>query len=119
MMTAFLAFLLAGPPVVCAQGVKPVDPASALVLSNDFVRFEFEPGGMGVSAMIDRQSGFNHVQPVTGKHLLWEVAMARGMQIVRVTNNTAACNHAHIEELPGGGSRAVMEWNDLTFWKEN
>ena len=74
---------------------------------------------MGVSAMIDRHGGFNHVQPVEGKHLLWEVAMARGTQIVRVNNNTASCNHAHIDELPGGGSRAVMEWNDLPFWKEN
>jgi hypothetical protein len=118
-ITARLAFLLVFAPVARGQNSRPVGPGDRLALSNDFVRIEFEPEGMGVSAMIDRHGGFNHVQPVAGKHLLWEVAMARGTQIVRVNNNTASCNHAHIDELPGGGSRAVMEWNDLPFWKEN
>ena len=98
---------------------QPVDPAKGLVLTNDLVRFEFEPNGMGLSAMVDRQSGRNHIQPVSGPHLLWEVAFGRGTQIQRITNNYKPCNYAAIESLPGGARRAVLEWNGLRFWKEN
>ncbi|RXL48242.1 hypothetical protein EO238_34370, partial [Citrobacter sp. AAK_AS5] len=58
-----------------------VDPSKGLTIENKFIRLEFEPGGMGLAAMIDRAGGFNHVGPVEGKHLLWEVNFGRGTQV--------------------------------------
>ncbi len=101
------------------QAAQPVDPSKGLVLANDHVRFEFQPQGMGLSAMVDLHSGTNHIQPVPGKHLLWEVAFARGTQARRITNNYKPCNFAYLEDSPGGARRAVMEWNELRWWLED
>ncbi len=90
-----------------------------LVLSNQHVRFEFEPVGMGLAKMIDLRTNCNHIQDIDGKHLLWEVAFGVGRQIYTITNNYRPCSNAFIEELPEGGQRAVMEWNDLRWWNED
>jgi hypothetical protein len=66
MMTKLLFALL----FTTAVWGAAVDPAKGLTLENKFVRLEFEPGGMGLAAMIDRAGGFNHIGPVEGKHLL-------------------------------------------------
>jgi hypothetical protein len=86
---ALSIFLLLAVGNVLGSGPKmePVDPSQGLVLANSFVRFRFDPQGMGLSEMTDLRGGFNHIQPVSGKHLLWEVAFARGAQIERITNN--------------------------------
>ena len=104
---------------VCLPAAEPLDPSKGLTLANNFVRMEFEPQGMGLSALVDLHSGVNHLQPVKEKHLLWEVAFARGTQIEKVTNNYAPCNYLGVEKLPGGAQRAVMEWNDLRWWHED
>jgi hypothetical protein len=108
--------------LLCAVGLQAAqhpDPSQGITLSNSYVRLEFEPGGMGLSALVDLHSGVNHVQPVKEKHLLWEIALGSGTLIRKVNNNYAPCNYAVVERLPGGTQRAVMEWNDLRWWKED
>jgi len=98
---------------------EKIDPAAGLVLANDYVRFEFEPVGMGLTKMTDLKTGCNHIQDVSGKHLLWEVAFGVGRQIYTITNNYKPCDNAYVETLPDGLQRAVMEWNDMRWWNED
>ena len=109
--------------VACAVGSqaaqRPVDPSKGLILKNRHVRLEFEPKGMGLSAMVDLESGVNHIRPVEGKHRLWQVTLGRGTQRESLDNNYAPCNFARVEELPGGGQRALLEWNDLHWWLQD
>ncbi|MCC7496346.1 MAG: PmoA family protein [Bryobacterales bacterium] len=116
--TFLLAVLL---PLAGAGAIRPVDPAKGMVLTNALVRMEFEPGTMGLATLLDRDTQVNHIAklPEDGKHLLWEVAFQKGTQIQRVTNLTKPCSMAWVEELPGGDQKAVLEWNDQRFWKEN
>ena len=86
-----------------------------LVLANDHVRFEFEPGTMGLAKMVDLRTGYNHIRDVDGRHLLWEVAFGVGRQIYTITNNYGPCTNAFVEELADGTRRAVMEWKDLRW----
>jgi hypothetical protein len=107
--------------VLCSvrlSAAEPLDPSKGLTLANNFVRMEFEPQGMGLSALVDLHSGTNHLRSVKGKHLLWEIAFAKGKQIEKVTNNYAPCNYLWVEKHPDGSQRAVMEWNDLRWWHE-
>jgi len=90
-----------------------------LVLTNKYVRLEFEPLGMGLAKMVDLQTEHNHIQEVEGKHLLWEVALGVGRQIYTISNNYKPCSRAFIEDLPDGAQRAVMEWSKLRWWNEN
>ena len=99
--------------VVPVYARERIDPAGGLVVANDHVRFEFEPFGMGLAKMIDLKTGSNHIQTVSGKHLLWEVAFGVGRQIYTITNNYKPCNNAYIEALPDGRQRSGMEWNDV------
>jgi hypothetical protein len=119
-MLALSIFLLLAVGKVVGSGpnMEPVDPSQGLVLANSFVRFRFDPLGMGLSELTDLRSGFNHIQNVSGKHLLWEVAFAKGAQIERITNNYKPCNHAYRETLPDGSQRGVMEWNEVRWWRE-
>ena len=96
-----------------------IEPEEGLVLSNDYVRFEFEPVGMGLCKMVDLQTGYNHIEQIDGKHLLWEVAFGVGRQIYTITNNYKPCGDAYIEKLPNGGQKAVLEWKDLRWWNED
>ncbi len=119
MNKSFSAFVLMALLVLPVYAKMTVDPAKGLVLANDYVHFEFEPEGLGLSAMIDLKTGYNHIQSVEGKHLLWEVALGVGRQIYTITNNYKPCNLAYIEVLPNGSKRAVMEWNELRWWNED
>src|SRR5271157_4623365 len=109
MRTQSLACLLSAVCAIGLQAAQQVDPSKGMTLSNSYMRLEFEPQGMGLSAMVDLHSGLNHIQPVKEKHLLWQVALARGTQIEKVTNNYAPCNYARVEELPGGVQHATLE----------
>ena len=102
-----------------AYSNESIGPNKGLVLSNEHVRFEFEPVGMGLCKMVDLQTQYNHIQDVDGKHLLWEVAFGVGRQIYTITNNYRPCSNTFIEKLPNGAQRAVMEWNDLRWWNED
>jgi hypothetical protein len=117
---------LIGTLILCASGLVaqalqtvPVDPTKGLVLANDHVRFEFEPDGMGLRAVVDAKTGRNHVQRFQGKHQLWQVSLGRGTLTRTADNNYKPCNYARIETSPQGVRRAVMEWNDLRWWLED
>jgi Domain of unknown function (DUF6259) len=98
---------------------QPVDPARGLTLSNDHVKLQFEPSGMGLNSLIDVASGENHIHSVEGKHLLWQLMLGRGTLSETMDNNRKPCTYARIETLTGGVRRAVMEWNDLRWWLED
>ena len=96
-----------------------IDPSKGLILSNDFVELKFEPGRMGLESMIDLKTGYNHIRPAKGKHSLWEVVFGKGMQRGSITNNYQMCNFASVEKLSNGTQHAVLEWNNMRWWKEN
>lgn len=114
-----LSLLFAFVSVCAGQNSQAVDPSKGLVLANDYVRLEFQPGGMGLRAMVDVKSGRNHIEPGQEKATLWEVTLGRGTLNKPATNNYKPCNYARIDTLPGGARRAVMEWNDLRWWLED
>jgi hypothetical protein len=97
----------------------PVDISGNLVLENEHVSFVFEPENMGLSSMTDLSTNHNHINPVDGKHLLWEIAFAKGNQIYTITNNYKPCSFATLENLTDGTTMAIMEWNELRWWNED
>lgn len=119
MIKNLMALLIIALCVLPIQGEIITDPENGIVLSNDYVRFEFEPEGLGLSAMVDLNTGYNHIREVEGKHLLWEVALGVGRQIYTITNNYRPCSFAAIERLPNRSQRLVMEWNNMRWWNED
>ncbi len=103
-------------PICAAQTL--VDPSRDMTLKNDYVEFRFAPGGMGLDSMIDMKTGYNHIHPVKGKHLLWEVVFGKGLQRESITNNYHPCNFASVEKFADGAQRALLEWNNMRWWKE-
>ncbi|MCD6331782.1 MAG: hypothetical protein J7L89_00765 [Bacteroidales bacterium] len=103
--------------VLIAQ--TPVNISNGLVIKNDRVSFEFESQNMGLASMKDLLTNHEHIQAVDGKHLLWEIAFAKGNQIYTITNNYKPCSYASVEKLPDGTIRAKMEWNRLRWWEED
>ena len=97
-----------------------VQPASAeeVVLTNDIVRFEFNQPYMGLAAMVDLAAGVNHIQPVDGKHQLWELNFGHGTQQRSLSNTKAACTSYSIETDPDGTKRAIFEWRDMEWVRE-
>ncbi|MGM0529106.1 MAG: DUF6259 domain-containing protein [Bacteroidota bacterium] len=98
---------------------ETINLAEGFILENEHVRYEFEPVGMGLSGMIDLETGYNHIQNVKGKHLLWEVTFGKGTQRPGISNNYKPCSYGRIEKLPNGGQLAILEWNDLRFWEQD
>jgi hypothetical protein len=96
-----------------------IDPALGFALENKFVRYEFEPLGMGLSAMFDLQTGYNHIDAVKDKHLLWEVIFGKGTQRPAIDNNYKPCDYGSITSRTNGDQVVVLEWNDLRFWEED
>lgn len=98
-----------------AQSPKP---AAKAVLANDIVRFEFEPGYMGLAAMVDLASEVNHIQAVEGKHTLWELVFYQGNQRRSLSSTQVLCSSYDVKELPDGRKRAIFEWPDIDLDKE-
>ena len=92
--------------------------ASEVVLSNDIVRFEFAPEYMGLIAMTDLATETNHIQPVDGKHTLWELTFCRGIDIRTLSNTNLPCTSNKIEKLSDGLARATFEWLNIDLEKE-
>jgi len=109
--------ILLSPQLIRAQSTVGI--SDKLVLQNEHVRFEFEPEHMGLLSMTDLLTNHNHINAVDGKHLLWEIAFAKGNQIYTITNNYKPCSSASVEKLADGTTRAVMEWNRLRWWNED
>lgn len=92
--------------------------ASKIVLANDIVRFEFEPECMGLIAMVDVGAGVNHIQPVDGKHTLWELTLGRGIEKRSLSNPQQPCTSYRIEKLADEGQRAIFEWLNMDLENE-
>jgi hypothetical protein len=101
------------------SGQTFIDPGKGFTLQNEFVQYIFEPNGLGLSGMIDRKTGFNHIQNVEGKHLLWEIAFGKGTMRPRIDNNYKTCNYIKLYKNPNGDQIAILEWNNMRFWEED
>ena len=99
--------------VSALHGQTAVDPEKGFVLQNGLAQYQFEPRGFGLSAMIDKKTGFNHIRPIKGKHLLWEVAFGRGTMRPRIDNNYKPCAYAELWTRPNGDQILVLQWNRL------
>ena len=96
-----------------------IDPALGFTLENDYVRYVFEPVGMGLSAMTDKRTGYNHIDNVQGKHLLWQIVFGKGTQRPSIDNNYKPCSYANHIKNKEGDQVLILEWNDLRFWEED
>ena len=101
------------------NGQTVIDPGKGFTLQNEFVQYIFEPNGLGLSGMIDRKTGFNHIKEVEGKHLLWEIAFGKGTMRPRIDNNYKPCSYIQLYKKPNGDQIAVLQWNKMRFWKED
>lgn len=99
-------------PVFSAEGPR------GLVLENEFVRIEFEEETLGLSAMIDKASGLNHVQESKSAYALWELMLSAGTQEKELMNDDHPATGARIENMPDGAQRAVLEWKSLDWRRE-
>jgi len=108
--------------VLVAQNKKP-----ALILENKFVRFEFEKGSYGLSAMIDKTTNINHIANKGKQHLLFQITMRNGLQEEKINNIYIQKPFykfymfpvkAEINKQPDGTQIAIIEWNNFEFWKE-
>jgi len=102
-----------------ATGRTVIDPSMGCKLENKFSRYVFEPVGMGLSAMVDLETGYNHIDPVDGGHLLWEVVFGKGIQRPSINNNYKPCSYATLIKKTNGDQMLILEWNDLRFWNED
>jgi hypothetical protein len=100
-------------------GQTTMDPKKGFTLQNEFAQYVFEPGGLGLSGMIDLKTGLNHIRPVAGKHLLWEVTFGRGTMRPKIDNNYKPCSGIKLLQRPNGDQLAVLEWNAMRFWEED
>jgi hypothetical protein len=98
---------------------ESIDPSQGCTLENDFVRYIFEPVGMGLSGMIDLETGYNHMDSVEGKHLLWKIVFGRGIQRPDIDNNSMPCSFGSLIKKKNGDQVLILEWNDLRFWLED
>lgn len=98
---------------------EKINISSGFTLENKLARYVFEPVGLGLSSMIDLRTGFNHIDPVDGKHLLWQVTFGKGIQRPAIDNNYKPCSFVSLNKMPNGDQIVVMEWNDLRFWEED
>jgi hypothetical protein len=96
-----------------------INPSLGFTLENKFARYVFEPVGMGLSAMIDLETGYNHIDSVAGNHLLWKVLFGKGDQHPGIDNNYRPCSFGILNRKANGDQVVIFEWNDLRFWEED
>jgi len=101
------------------SGQTVIDPEKGFTLQNEYVQYIFEPGGLGLSGMIDKKTGFNHIRNVEGKHLLWEITFGKGTQRPHIDNNYKNCSCIKLYKKPNGDQIAEFQWNDMRFWEED
>ncbi len=111
-ITIMLFMFSTGAVIANDVSVNPV------VLDNGIVRYEFESGTMGLSAMIDLATGVNHINPVKGKHDLWTLTFANGTQKSYRSSTESDCTSYTLNHTPGGDQTAVFEWRDIDHWRE-
>lgn len=106
-------------PAAAGRAIPEAGPSKRLILENKQVRFEFDAVHMGLVGMTSRDSGINHVHSAGSQYSLWELALARGTQVERVTNSYKPCDQATIETLPDGLQRLTMRWKEMRWWLED
>ena len=120
--TIVFLFFLTVYSLIFAQNKQP-----ALVLENDFVRFEFEEGSYGLSAMIDKTTNVNHVANDGKSHRLFQITMRNGLQEDYINNIYIQKPYykfymkpvkAEVQKKSDGTQIAVIEWDNFEFWKE-
>ncbi len=120
--TMFLLFTLVLSTSLLAQIKAP-----ALVLENDFVRFEFEEGSYGLSAMIDKTTNINHIVNSGKSHHLFALTMRNGLQEDHINNIYIQRPYykfymkpvkAEVQKEANGTQIATIVWDDFMFWKE-
>jgi len=115
--TIMLILILSMSIQISAQ--KKINTSQKFTLENKYARYVFEPEGMGLSAMIDMETGFNHINPVSGNHLLWEIVFGKGVTRPAISNNYKPCSFGSIAKRPNGNQVLVLEWNNLHLWEED
>jgi len=109
-----LLFLIVGAVVPSALFAQTaIDPEKGFTLQNEYAQYVFEPRGMGLSGLVDRRTGVNHIKDTGGKHLLWEVTFGRGVLRPRIDNNYKPCDYIKVIRKPNGDQIAVLQWNNL------
>jgi hypothetical protein len=98
---------------------ESIDLTKGYTLENKMARYVFEPVGMGLTAMIDLKTGYNHIDPVEKKHLLWEVVFGKGIMRPAIDNNYKPCSYGSLVKKTNGDQVLTLEWNDLRFWEED
>jgi len=96
-----------------------IDITKGFTLENKHVKYVFEPVGMGLSSMVDLQTGFNHIDQVEGKHLLWEITFGKGLQRPEINNNFKPCSYGSVTKKENDDQVVTLEWNSLRFWEED
>ncbi|HQT91511.1 MAG TPA: DUF6259 domain-containing protein [Candidatus Kryptobacter bacterium] len=115
----FAIFLTSLRIAAVAGAQTRINPADGLTLRNSLVEFKFAPHGMGLEAMTDLKTGYEHIHVLKGKALLWQVIFGKGLQRESITNNYTPCNYASLETLPDGTQHLDIEWNNMRWWKES
>ncbi len=115
--TLLLTALLLLSNILYAQ--QKINTSQKFTLENKYARYVFEPEGMGLSAMVDLETGFNHIAPVNENHLLWEIVFGKGIMRPAISNNYKPCSYGSIAKRPNGDQVLVLEWNDLHLWEED
>ena len=89
---------------------ESIDPSRSFTLKNNYASYVFEPVGMGLSDMIDLETGYNHMDPVVGKHLLWKITFGKGIQRPAIDNNSMPCSYGSLTKKRNGGQLLILEW---------
>ncbi len=116
-----LALLLPGVLVLVSGYSAPAIPgdADAVILENAAVRLEFEAGTMGLSAMVDKAAGVNHIRPGDEPYMLWQLVFRCGMNEQRLSNTDIACTGHAVSELEDGTQRLTLRWEGIRHWRED
>ena len=116
--TKLILILLFISSIFWAQGKE-----QAFVLENNFVRFEFEKGSYGLSAMIDKVTKVNHILNADKPYRLFNITMRNGMQEGHISNYYLRNSSMHpvkaeIQKKDDGTQVALIVWDNFEFWKE-
>lgn len=118
-MTVMAAVFMSLAAVRATDAQTAINPSHGLILKNSYVELKFAPRGMGLEAMIDLKTGYDHVHVIKGEPLLWKVVFGKGLQRESITNNYMPCNYASVKTLQNGTQHVVLGWNNMRWWKEN
>ena len=68
-------YFLPGLPIEKANSSTTTE--SKIILENKFVRFDFSKDHVGLTAMVNLETGVNHILPIEKSAKLWQVTFGR------------------------------------------